>query len=332
MTRRRDKQIADLRAQLGYEPRLVGAELSRRDLVAGESVPAWAAIPLSGAAAPLPGPAVGNETPGAWPRGAAGSPLAGGNTAPAVTPVAAAVLVTPLLVVSGVHSWAGTSTVAVAVGGAAAGRGLSACVEEFAGPSTSGLVVACDAELGTDESGDWRIGRRRGLTLRRLASDDADLATARAPLGPTVDVVVADTGCPWPAVSSQVFAAPSLSPLTAVVAATPLILVCRATVPSLRRAEAVIDALADNTFATRPPALAVLGPTRWPSEVTASLGSRVAWLWQQGRVVTVPLDKQLAVRGVTADPLPKSVAAAGRSLLQLFTSTPARTTTKELSR
>ncbi len=308
MSRRRDKRVAELRAQLGYAARPAGPALSRHDLFADEAASALSADRISNHAELDSG------------RQRATHPVTIGEVPPP-----------PVLVVSGVHSWAGTSTVAVAVATAAAVRGMTASVDEYAGPALSGLGVACDAELGLDSSRRWFTGRRGGLTVRRLADPGGTVATTHAPQGPNVDVVVADTGLPWPAVA-QSSAAPAGWPLTSVLAsAPPLILVCRATVPSLRHAEAVLDGLT-SVSSGQVPALAVLGPGRWPGEVTASIGPRVAALRERGRVVTVPLDKQLAIRGVTADPLPNYVTAAGRSLLQLFTPPPARTSTMKENR
>ncbi len=230
-----------------------------------------------------------------------------------------------LVVVSSVHGWAGGSTVAVAIADAAAARGLSTCVDEFAGPVASGLGVACDAELGLDRSGRWRVGRRGGVLIHRLAELNATIATVPPPAWSNPELTVVDTGYSWPAVTQMLTAPRPVSGLAAVLRTAPLVLVCRATIPSVRQAEAVLAECSDFL-----PALAVLGPHRWPGEVTASVGARITELREQHRVVTVPLDKHLEVRGVTADPLPRTVTAAGRSLLQLSTPPPARTsTTKE---
>jgi hypothetical protein len=79
----------------------------------------------------------------------------------------------------------GASTVAVAVAEGANARGVEVAVDEFAGPFTSGLAAACDAELGGDESGRWLVGRRDGFTVRRLADSRRTIATApRSALNP----------------------------------------------------------------------------------------------------------------------------------------------------
>ena len=68
----------------------------------------------------------------------------------------------------------------------------------------------------------------------------------------------------------------------------------------------------------QPVVVAAVGPARWPGEVTASAGPRLRALRLAGRVVPVPLDQRLQVTGLTDRPLPRSVLAAGRALLQLL--------------
>ena len=84
-----------------------------------------------------------------------------------------------LIVVSGVNSGAGSSTVAVAVAEAAHALGFTVAVDEFAGPFASGLGTACDAELGADISGRWLMGRRGGFTLRGSRIPGRRLRTRR---------------------------------------------------------------------------------------------------------------------------------------------------------
>ena len=145
-------------------------------------------------------------------------------------------------------------------------------------------------------------------------------------------MTIVDTGWSWPAVSTYVMAAAAATGLPAALRIAPLVLVCRATVPSMRRAESVLGQASVDLSPGHLPGLAVLGPDRWPREVLASIGPRIRLLRDQHRVVVVPLDKRLAVRGVTADPLPRSVTAAGRSLLQLFKPAPAGTSKEGDSR
>jgi hypothetical protein len=60
--------------------------------------------------------------------------------------------------------------------------------------------------------------------------------------------------------------------------------------------------------------IAAPGARRWPGAVIASCGPAMRATREAGRVVTVPLDRRLEVNGVTADPLPRPIAAAGKAL------------------
>jgi hypothetical protein len=92
----------------------------------------------------------------------------------------------------------------------------------------------------------------------------------------------------------------------------PVVLVCRATVPGIRLAEYALSRL------HAPLALAAVGPSRWPGQVTASAGVHVRQLREQGQVVAVPIDRHLDVEGLTSDPLPKQVIDAGAQLVALL--------------
>jgi hypothetical protein len=86
------------------------------------------------------------------------------------------------------------------------------------------------------------------------------------------------------------------------------VLVCRATVPSVRRAESVL---------MEQPArvVAVVGATKWPSPVRSSLGPHLHAASTAGGVVFFPREASLEVNGLTADPLPAiTLRAAGRLL------------------
>jgi hypothetical protein len=90
-------------------------------------------------------------------------------------------------------------------------------------------------------------------------------------------------------------------------------LVCRATVPGVRRVEQVLTALGEQLMV-----VAAVGPSRWPGAVTASQGPRLWALRSANAVVTVPWDRRLEVTGATNSPLPKPVTAAGRAVLGLL--------------
>jgi hypothetical protein len=200
------------------------------------------------------------------------------------------------------HAGAGASTVALAIAAAAAAAGRATHLIETAHPSRSGLVAAASAELGTDETGAWRRGIRRGtteITIDRRAGDDApeDWPTLAAHGS---GLVVVDLGLPR-----------ALDRLRA--SGARVVLVCRPTVPGVRLVEQVLTTLGEHLVA-----LAAVGPGRWPGAVTASQGQRLRALRAADAVVTVPRDRHLEVTGATNSPLPKPVTAAGRALLGLI--------------
>ncbi len=206
-----------------------------------------------------------------------------------------------VLVVAG-HAGAGASTVALAV---AEGLAESWRVQlaDYAKPVRSGLAAASAVELGTDGDG-WRRGRRGRVAVFRLAHDPAD---AEFPLLPDADgadrLVLVDAG--W-SLTTALLDAPG--PL--VCGAT--VVVTRVTVPAVRQTEHVLAAVDGEAV------VAAVGPARWPRLVEASCGPRLAQLRSQGRVVRVPIDRRLQSAGLTADPLPRPVSAAGRSLAALL--------------
>ncbi len=90
------------------------------------------------------------------------------------------------------------------------------------------------------------------------------------------------------------------------------VVVTRVSVPAVRQTERVLAAVGDEAL------VAAVGPARWPRAVEASCGPRLAELRSRHRVVRVPIDRRLEITGLTGDRLPKSVAAAGRSLAALL--------------
>ena len=191
------------------------------------------------------------------------------------------------------HHGAGASTVALALAEAAA-AGRTTHLIEGADPTDSGLLAATTAELGTDPSGHWRRGTRGPLTLDRRAHAGNPYAW---PSGPTGALTVLDPGGLGPAPEHD----------------TTCVVVCRASVPGLRHAETLLDQLPGERIA-----LAVVGPSRWTGQVSASTGPRVRALREAHRVVTIPIDRGLETTGLTDRPLPKAVASSGRTLLRLL--------------
>jgi hypothetical protein len=163
----------------------------------------------------------------------------------AVVPGWLTALTSPVLVI-GAHPGVGCSTVAVAVAEVRRGRGRRAHLVEWSDGVGSGLAGVAHAELGVGPSGLWRHGRRGDLTVSR----PVDVLPVSPPdAGAGAGVVVVDLG--------------HLGP-TAGVAATagrwpggPVVVVCRASAPGVRRAEVLLAAL------QLPVLVAVVRPSRW---------------------------------------------------------------------
>ncbi|MCW4600258.1 hypothetical protein ON003_00475 [Janibacter hoylei] len=187
---------------------------------------------------------------------------------------------------------------------------VPARVVECCSMSATGLAEAATAELGTDAHG-WSSGAREQVTLSRATRVITGPETVPAPAvvdGPGVDVldvgwqleqVVAAGG--W--LAHQVQEAP-----TVVLAAT-------ASVPSLRRLENALVALP--TSATAVIAVRSLGSRRLPAHVRAALGPRTQALLAQGAWVDVPHERDLADRGLSGSPLPRSLLSAAHQISRL---------------
>ena len=200
------------------------------------------------------------------------------------------------------HAGAGASTVALVVGDAAAADGRRAHLIDTAHPSQSGLVAATSEELGTDVTGAWRRGLRTGVTIDRRATDAAPGGWPDPPFDDEPTLIIVDLG---------LAARENLTPQ--VVDCSHLFVVCRPTVPGVRLTEQLLKQLAG-----QPVVVAAVGLTRWPGEVTATLGPRLRGLRAAGRVAPVPMDRRLQVTGPTSSPLPRPLRSAGRSLLELL--------------
>jgi hypothetical protein len=200
------------------------------------------------------------------------------------------------------HAGAGASTVALVVSDAAAAEGRRVHLVDTAQPFRSGLVAAASEELGTDVTGAWRRGLRTGVTIDRPATDTAPGGWPDPPFDDDPALTIVDLG---------LAARDNLTPL-AVDPSRPVV-VCRPTVPGVRLTEQLLEQLAG-----QPVVVAAVGLTRWPGEVTASLGPRLRGLRTAGRVVPVPMDRRLQVTGPTSSPLPRALRVAGRLLLEML--------------
>jgi hypothetical protein len=239
---------------------------------------------------------------------APGTPRLAAPTAPAVRDTSGWRPSGPVVAVMAGHSGAGASTVSVTLAEALADAGTRVRIVEIADASRSGLAGATTAELGEDGTG-WRRGRRGDIHIDRLAFRAAAIEQVPAPAAaPHPDeVLVLDIG--WPARDALAAA----GWLATAIAESALLLVCRPTVPGIRQTEYLLAELAEQTPATSV-AVASIGPARWPGAATASAGPQIRAAREAGRVITVPIDRRVETDGVSAEALPKALAAAGKAL------------------
>lgn len=198
---------------------------------------------------------------------------------------------------------AGTSTVALALASAAE----ESRVIECAPGACSGLAGAATAELGTVADG-WVAGRRDDLGILRRA--DQVPAPDEVPLPPVGVAGVTVVDCWWE-VRQSLHAVGWLGDLLRTCAR--VVLVTPASIPGFRRVEIC---------------LGMLGPPRCWVAVTGAPsrrhgGSLDRWVGplteqvrEDGRLVRFPFVPQLAVSGITSEPLPKPLHDAAADLLK----------------
>lgn len=208
-----------------------------------------------------------------------------------------------VLVLAG-HAGAGASMVALALAEALTACG-SVLLVECAEPLRSGLAAASSVELGLDEAG-WRRGRRGGLEIGRLARPLPPGSELPPPSGGVDRLLVVDLG--W-ALTTALLGSDPREWLTG---SERVVVVTRLTVPAVRQAEHLLAALCPQVSASA--CVAAVGPNRWPRGVEANYGPHLSRLEVDGRVVRMPMEPRLEGSGLTADPLPKSFAGAGRAL------------------
>lgn len=205
------------------------------------------------------------------------------------------------IAIAAAHSGAGASTIALALADAMQAGDTPVRLIETACASRSGLAGAARAELGLDSSGGWRRGVRGSATIWRRA---ANTAPACWPDG-SEQTVLLDVGL---ATTEHVRRLVDDGAL--------LLLACRVSVPGVRAVEALLEADPDARAV-----VTAVGPRRWPGAVVATCGPRLRRLRDAGRVVTVPVDRDLEVTGPGSADLPAAIAAAMRQAASLLTTT-----------
>ena len=207
-----------------------------------------------------------------------------------------------VVLVVGALGGAGASTVAL---------GLATCagdarVVECCTVAASGLAGASTAEMGVTADG-WVQGTRDTVLIERRSDRVASIAVMPAPSATARPLTVLD--CPAD-IDLLVHDSGWLGALARTAAA--VLVVTRGTGPGLRRMEAAISGLG----ADRVQAVVVGAPKRWPRPLEQALGGHGRQLRTSGRFTGVPHDPQLAVDGITTEPLPAALLAAVSPVLE----------------
>jgi len=176
---------------------------------------------------------------------------------------------------------------------------------DAAPPETSGLICAADRELGVDHTG-WRIARRGVVEVHRPVGGVLEPHQLSGLAALDSGWLVVDAG--WPIRGLLV----SPNPVGSLLTSASLVLVCRVTVPGVRRAELALGDLPGR------PVVVAVGARRLPGQVQGSFGPFLRAAYDGGRVALLPADRRLAVNGIDARPLPKAFAAAATRLLDLL--------------
>ena len=208
-----------------------------------------------------------------------------------------------VVLVCGAAPAVGTSTLALALAGAVSG---GARVVECCSASASGLAAASTAELGEFGEG-WVRSDRDGVVIERCAGRVGGPAGLPAlAFGQRAAWTFLD--CSWD-VDGLLRCDGWLADQARSAAA--VVLVARATVPGLRRLDSALGLVGEQRV------VAVLVGTgrRWPRPVQQSASAAVRQLRAWDRLVCVPFDAQLALSGLTPDPLPAAVRGAAVSVL-----------------
>lgn len=165
----------------------------------------------------------------------------------------------------------------------------------------TGLAAATTAELGVTAGG-WRRGTRGSVQIERTTSSSESVEDVPVPEDGGGVLTVVDTG--WDL--NQILC--SSSWLNTVVTTVPLMVVTVATIPGLRALAIALQMTSrpDDTWC------AVLGPPlkKWPKQLRIAADQRVQAAIDDGRLTTIPHAADLALNGLTTDPLPPHLVAA----------------------
>lgn len=216
----------------------------------------------------------------------------------------------PVIPVLGCHGNAGATTAATAL---ATVSGQRARVLETSNRSATGLAGAATAELGSSETG-WVRGTRSRVVLERTNVVATTPAATPRPdeSGGPFGLTILDTG--WEA---GALLAADCWVSRAVLEGPALVLVTTATIPGMRRLEAVLHMVGDDD---RTRVVLVTGPRRrrWPRQVTHSMGPATEAVDADNALLDLPHDPRLAINGIDDSPLPAGVLSTASQALQLL--------------
>lgn len=258
------------------------ARTATRPVSIGELLNAWIAVQhgqFRDTPATVPVPTV--PAPTAW------------RPAPGEVPV----------LVAGCAGSVGASTVALLLAGAT----NPARVVECAPATCSGLAGASTAELGEAGNG-WLAGRRDTILIQRRHDHPPAPQAVPTPLpsDPGWLTVVDSWWEPRQLLAGSGWLAELAHQCPRVV------LVTRASIPGMARLEVVLSTFGPE----RCWVVVVASPRHLPRPVERSLGPQTRALRAAGRVITLPSNPDLAMSGITTEPLPRSFEATAHLMLE----------------
>lgn len=180
------------------------------------------------------------------------------------------------------HPGAGATAVAVAMSDALATRGQQVTLVD--GAETPDAFGSVEVEIDSGSVG-LRAGKRGHATVLRWG-------TGVPATVPRYSVLVTDGG---------------------IASCQDRVIVCRPTLPSTDKAERLLE---EGSL------LAVVGASRWPAVVMASLGQSTRRAADRGQVVFFPRHRRVEIHGVHG-PTPSNLLAAGSRLIDVVWPDPA---------
>lgn len=207
-----------------------------------------------------------------------------------------------VVAVAGAAGQVGATTLALAIAEVAS---QPARLVDTSRLHASGLASATTAELGVSERG-WRRGKRANLVIERAASDWPSSRHVPIPELSDHALTVVDVGRDILDVTTEG------TWLAGLVESAPLLIVASATVPSLRRLDVTLTALARRTRV----AVAIVGAKRrrWPRPLSAAITSRIHEVDDAGALTVIRPDPDLSWTGISTDPLPASLLRSAETV------------------